>query len=136
MGRMHAPSLDLRWADLTGAQLMRADLTDAYLHHDDLAEANPEGADPCGSMLVKADLRKANLRGFNHSVARLTGTYFRQKDLGAADLAEADLTAATYDGQTMLPEGVDPQRDRRDSLSLGRFSNRPPRVASDAGCES
>ncbi|WP_414635465.1 pentapeptide repeat-containing protein [Actinophytocola sp.] len=96
------PEVELRGADLVGADL----------HNADLAGANLRGA-----RLVGANLRGARLR-----LADLTGADCRAADLHGADLrtalflTQAQLDAATGDHTTLLPA------DRR---SPGHWSSRP-----------
>ena len=73
------PGINLRGADLSGA-----DLRGAHLRRADLS-----GADLSGAHLRRADLRGADLRG-----AHLSGADLRWADLSGADLSGADLRGA------------------------------------------
>jgi len=83
------PEVELRGADLTGANLCGADLTGANLR---------------GARLIGADLRGARLR-----LADLTGADLRAADLRATELrralflTQAQLDAASGDRTTRLP---------------------------------
>ena len=81
--------IDLDWADLSEANLVRADLSGA-----DLWKANLSGAD-----LRHADLRRANLGGANLSRANLSRANLHEANFSKANLIEAyfgnaDLTDA------------------------------------------
>lgn len=75
---------DLRYAELTGADLRRVDLRNAVLDGALLSYARLEGA-----LLTDASLKKANL-----SNARLEGAGFKQANLRGANLREAALEGA------------------------------------------
>ena len=87
------PNADLGDANLYGADLRSANLTDANLDSADLRGADLHNANLKGADLREADLREANLFGAN---------------LGRADLRVANLSDATYNTETMWPEGFDP----------------------------
>lgn len=76
--------LELRDADLSGANLAGADL-----RYADLREACLEGADLSGAILTGADLRYANLRG-----ADLAGAILHSARLGGARLTTEQLLSA------------------------------------------
>lgn len=95
---------DLRGANLTDADLIKADLRDA-----DLTWTNFSGAKLTWAFLTDADLTQADLRGADISWARLirakftgadlsravlTNAYLREANLTAADLSEASLKKA------------------------------------------
>lgn len=90
------PRADLRNADLTEAVLMRANLRGAQL----------DGADLRGADLTSGNLSQASLRGADLSGAILRGVDFNRSDLSGtilqgANLALSNLQAARLDG-TML----------------------------------
>ena len=65
------------------------------------------------AVLVGADLIDANLSGFDLSRALmswvdLTGANLAGANLSGTDLTAANLKGATYDDETMLPGGFDP----------------------------
>ena len=75
---------DLRFANLSGADLSDADLRCANLSGANLSDAN----------LSDADLRFANLSGVNLSDAYLSGVNLRDANLRCANLSDADLSGA------------------------------------------
>ena len=77
---------NLRYADLTGA-----DLTGANLRYADLRGSGLRGADLSGANLRYADLTGANLRRCNLRDADLTGADLRRCNLRYAHLDGADL---------------------------------------------
>jgi uncharacterized protein YjbI with pentapeptide repeats len=91
--------LQVKPADLAGANLRNAHASGAFL-----ARANLQGAD-----LRNADLRQADLRRADLVEADLRGTDLRGANLSMADLGETTLTKeqvseACFDGGTKLPE--------------------------------
>jgi hypothetical protein len=76
--------IDLRGANLSGANLTSADLRDADLTGADLTGADLRDADLTGADLTGADLRDANLTGADLSDANLTGAYLTGADLNGA----------------------------------------------------
>ena len=88
---------DLAGADLRDAELLGATLRDAELLSADLRKANLYGASLTRANLYGANLEGANLEGANLSLANLAG---------------ADLIGATYDDETVFPEGFDPELQR------------------------
>ena len=84
--------LDLREADLPGANLSEADL-----HGADLTDTDLTGADLARANLREADLTMANLHG-----AELRGADLRGADLTRADLARADLRRADFAAAKLL----------------------------------
>jgi hypothetical protein len=81
-------------ADLTGAILNSAKLTSAKLTGAYLADASLVGADLTKADLTKADLTSADLRGALLTDADLTSAELKSADLTGADLTGADLTGA------------------------------------------
>ena len=128
------PDANLSWADLTGADLSDAHLFQADLRYANLSDANLSWADLryadlSDAYLSDADLRYADLAGaYLHNAdlfgADLSDADLRYADLDGADLSYADLsganlsdvvlwgsatwTGATYDEDTIFPEGMDP----------------------------
>jgi len=110
--------VDLRYADLSRANLRGASFTGADLRHTQLAQAimigsvargaNFESAYLLGANLGNADLREANLTKAYVKAARmgraqldqanLRGTILSYADLSSASLRGADLTAACLKG--------------------------------------
>src|SRR6266478_5428067 len=109
--------IDLRGADLSGANLIaaylneadlsrailsEADLSGAYLDEANLGGAylrgvNLHGAGLGGANLGKANLSRANLSGFNLGGANLGGA-----NLGGANLSRADLHGADLHGADLF----------------------------------
>ncbi|MEY2243438.1 pentapeptide repeat-containing protein [Streptomyces sp. SAS_267] len=87
--RGHGQCIDLRRADLRGAQLAHADLRGTDLRNSDLRGANLERADLRGALLRGADLRGAVLRRSN-----LIDADLREADLRRADLSHSDFRGA------------------------------------------
>jgi predicted type IV restriction endonuclease len=83
-------------ASLPAANLDGADLSNARLFGVNLERANLDGANLSG-----ADLRNANLKQSNIEGANLRGT-----NLTSADLSEAQITLASFDEKTILPDGT------------------------------
>ncbi len=82
---------DLRGANLSDADLRGADLRGANLSDADLRGADLRGADLRGANLSDADLRGADLRGANLSDADLRGADLRGADLSGTNLRGANL---------------------------------------------
>jgi len=98
--------VDLRNADLLGANLRDADLRNADLCRANLRNANLRGAnlrdaDLRNADLCRANLRNANLRGANLSNANLRGANLRDADLLGANLSDADLCRADLFGASI-----------------------------------
>ena len=94
---------DLRWVDLseanlTGVDLSRADLSRANLSGANLGAVNLGAAIFFEANLLRADLFKANLREADLHRANLQRADLREADLGKANLGEADLRAAKLRG--------------------------------------
>ena len=82
---------DLRWANLRWANLSEADLSGADLRWANLSEANLSGADLSEADLSEADLRWANLRWADLRWANLSEANLSGADLRWANLSGADL---------------------------------------------
>ena len=109
------PYANLRYADLTGADLRNANLQYADLTGADLRNANLQYADLTGADLrnanlqyadlyadlTGADLRNANLRGADLSNTDLQGANLRYANLRNADLQGADLSGANLQGANL-----------------------------------
>ena len=79
--------VDLRYRDLSGANLEAADLEGALLHRTNLARANLRGARLNGANLNRANLSAADLRG-----ASILNAMVYQADVQRADLRDANLS--------------------------------------------
>ena len=88
--------LDLRGAELRGAQFPDADLSGAMLHDASLGGANFWDADLSGAYLNSADLSEAQLYG-----AKCSSTFFWFAKLIGALLQEADLSRGNFHGATL-----------------------------------
>ncbi|MBW4636540.1 MAG: pentapeptide repeat-containing protein [Iphinoe sp. HA4291-MV1] len=101
--------INLRYADMRGADLHKANLQQADLRGADLCEADLRGADLCeanldgaklsGSILYEANLQStsltdANLCGANLNCARVCGANLRAANLTGASLRGANLQGA------------------------------------------
>ena len=89
--------LDLREADLSGADLSRA-----YLPAAHLMEADLSGAYLYDANLSGADLREADLRGVDLNVADLSDGNLREVSLYGCNLNRADLQRANLSGAILL----------------------------------
>ena len=78
--------LDLKSADLRGAQLLDADLSRAMFHHAHLSNVNFANTDLTDSFLSYADLSQSEFRDVN-----FTGTRLWSADLSGAMLQDAEL---------------------------------------------
>ncbi|MBA3622988.1 MAG: pentapeptide repeat-containing protein [Methylibium sp.] len=93
---------DLRWADLSGADLLganlrRADMRGADLLGADLRRADLSGADLLGANLRRADMRGAYLRGADLRGANMKGA----KGAFGAATTDTEPTTSDDDGETM-----------------------------------
>jgi hypothetical protein len=93
---------DLRYANLTGANLQGADLTGANLHGADLSFSNLtnatlQGADLSLADLMHTDLGFADLTGANLVYVNLTGANLYCANLQGADLTGTNLRGANLD---------------------------------------
>jgi hypothetical protein len=86
---------NLRGADLLGAKLAGADLTDANLHYADLRGADLHGAKLAGADLTDADLSDAILHSANLSDADLRGANLTEAKLWRTIFCDVDLTSVT-----------------------------------------
>ena len=77
---------DLRYADLSGADLRDANLSGADLRDADLRDANLRGADLRSANLSDADLSDADLRYANLISANLSGADLRGANLFGSNL--------------------------------------------------
>ncbi len=68
-------------------------------------KAGLSGADLTGATLVGANLTRANLSGAVLWKADLSGANLRR-----AKLSQSNLALATYDSQTVFPEGFNPEK--------------------------
>ena len=88
--------LDLRGADLHGAQLLDADLSKAMLHHSNLSRVNFANTDLSDSFLSYADLSQALFHDVKFSrthlwFADLSGALLQDADLAGVDFSNAKL---------------------------------------------
>lgn len=105
---------NLAGAELIGTDLRHADLPEANLSHTLLKDARCQGTN-----LWKANLQGAAARQTDFSGATLENTNLKGAKLTAANLAGASLLYATFDEQTILPDGVAWQPD----TDLRRFTD-------------
>lgn len=110
--------VDLRMAELTGANLNGAVLRDscmqriifarANLRNADLARTNLDGADLRDADLSGARLRRANLRSVDFGGAHLHSADLEHSDLRLAILHGANLEGARATEDTRWPDGFNP----------------------------
>jgi uncharacterized protein YjbI with pentapeptide repeats len=88
--------VNLAMGDLSQANLSKTSLRGARLADADLSEANLVGAD-----LGKADLNRADLDGAYLNGANLSGATLRKADLRGTNLTGVDLTGANLTGANL-----------------------------------
>jgi uncharacterized protein YjbI with pentapeptide repeats len=103
--------INLRYADMKGADLHKANLQQADLRGADLCEADLRGADLCeanlesaqlsGSILYEANLQSANLTEANLWGANLNRAWMCEANLRAANLTGASLRGANLEGANL-----------------------------------
>lgn len=93
-------------ADLTNVFMADAVLEEAMLHRATLDSAHLQRANLTNAALYGSSMRRAKL-----TAAQLAGADLRAVDLRDADLTDADLSGATFDSDTLFPEGWDPVRE-------------------------
>jgi Pentapeptide repeats (8 copies) len=114
--------VDLREAQLVGANFYMADLTGACLAGANLSHANLSGANLSG-----ADLRNAILSDANLLVTDLHNTVLIGADLrGAHRLTAQQVYAAIYDSTTQLDPKVDLTQPRTRGISSPLSASTPP----------
>ena len=89
LSQLHLGRIDLRGADLVGANVAEADLTMATLRG-----ANLSRADLCGTDLHQADFSHANVTLAKLESANLVSAKFDKADLSSAEIFEANLRDA------------------------------------------
>lgn len=94
LGEVDLLEADLAGADLIGTNLQEASLHGADLEEADLGRANLEGARLAGADLRGANLSEANLRGANLWRVDLRRAYLRGANLFGSNLILADLCEA------------------------------------------
>lgn len=109
----------LWWAALNGASIYQSNLQEANLTYAQLVGVNFGSSNLYLVNLYGADLSSANLSFTNLSGADLSSTTVANANMLLADLTNADLSdmigwdqafwlAATYNNNTVLPSGMDP----------------------------
>ena len=103
--------IDLRYANMRGADLHKAnlqqadlrgsDLCEADLREADLSEADLEGAQLCGSILYEANLQSTNLPDANLCGANLNRAWVCGANLRGANLTGASLRGANLQGANL-----------------------------------
>ena len=86
--------IDLKYVNLSGANLGRADLRYANLSGADLRYAELSSANLLGADLSSADLSGANLSGAKLRHVNLNGAKLRYADLKGVDLSSANLSGS------------------------------------------
>ena len=119
---------DLSGADLSEANLSKADLSGAYLRWADLSEADLSGADLSEANLSKADLSganlsKANLRWANLSNANLRWANLRWANLSGANLSKANLSEANLSNANLSNANLSRADLSEADLSEANLSN-------------
>jgi uncharacterized protein YjbI with pentapeptide repeats len=92
---------DFSEASLVGENLREANLTEADFMRANLGGADLSGANLSKANLFEADLSRANLGGADLSGADLNGTHLTGAQLFNANLLEADLTGADLSGANL-----------------------------------
>ena len=100
-----AAVVNLRGADLNGA-----DLAGINLSHADLHRANLTGANLSEAYLRSADLRGATLTGANLRAAKLYGAYLQGADLRGADLTGAKVQNVSWQGADLREAQILPDQ--------------------------
>lgn len=93
---------NLKGANLSGAILELAVLQGAILHQANLTEAILTKADLTGAVLTKADLSLANLEAANLRDSNLRGANLFTANLSGANLFKADLSGANLSEVSLL----------------------------------
>lgn len=111
------PAVDLRRANLAGADLTARTLSGAILRGADLTGSRLEGvdlsgADLTGAILTEANLEGASLRGARLNEAILTDTILHECDMRGASLVGAQLSDARMYGADL--SGADLSQIRAD----------------------
>lgn len=109
------PVIDLREADLAGANLFKADLFDAVLagvnlSGANLTEANLMEADLGGANLSKANLRRAHMFGINLNSANLQMAVLHNAHLAEADLSRANLDKADFRNTNLVRAAISAEK--------------------------
>jgi uncharacterized protein YjbI with pentapeptide repeats len=94
--------LDLTEVELDGAVLTGADLTGAHLQCSSMRSVDLAGATLTEAWIYEADLDQSILTGADLDRALLSGTVLTGADLTNADLDSADLSAADLPGATLV----------------------------------
>ncbi len=96
IGTKKSEELDLRNADLRGANLRYIDFQGANLFNADLRGANLNGSNLREANLNGAKLNGANLQGTSLHKALIIGGCFIEANLSGADLRDTSLDVATF----------------------------------------
>ena len=109
---------DLPGADLIGADLRRANLSDANLYRTNLTGADLTGANLSSANFFGADLSRVDLSG-----ADLSGAYLTSANLSSADLTGANLRGADLEWSVLT--GADLRRAdlTHDNLNFAVLTN-------------
>jgi hypothetical protein len=99
----------LAFRKLRGADFSNAQLKNANFLESDLRAASFIGANLEGVIFYDADLRGANFSGSQVNKARFMTARLESADMRADGLDLADLRA-TYNAQTLWPDGFDPEK--------------------------
>jgi len=95
---------------LRGRSFARSSLYSAMLQESDLSGCNFQDADLRGANLMGAIMVGANFCRANLSVDNLGGsTKLQGADLTSAILNQCNLAGATYDSNTLFPQGFNPE---------------------------
>lgn len=101
LSNTYLQNVNLRYVDLRYANLSGADLRHTCLSHVDLRNANLQGANLRHAYLYKARLQNANLHGADLYYANLTRAMLQESDLSNADLSYADLWQGDLSGANL-----------------------------------
>ena len=113
----------LKSVDLQGAYFDSGNLTGTFMSNANLKDISFYAANLCGAVLLDANLQgaamnKADLREVNFGGAKLEGA-----DFFLADLRNAKFVDATFDADTILPDGSHFDINRPEWEQLDVFTN-------------
>ncbi len=115
--------IDIRYADLSGANLRKANLRDADLSETNLRDADLSGTDLSFSYLIEADLAFSDLSDADLIEANLSGTNLIDADLSGADLGGANLSNTNLSDANLVEADLSGTDLSNANLSNANLSN-------------